>query len=245
MVKDLAFDASGRWLAFAGADSDVNVWDLAMVHDELAALGLAWDQAAPRSVSTTDLAAVGERLDHPVPNIWPGNIDPAEIEKAHRLLKSGIEANPAGTLLGRRRRSSPGERAISGVATVPAQRSGAGPPAWHQPPISGAVVAGFPAADRGPARARESLAASESLHDPNPGDLYNMACACALVSALLDQGAPEDREKLEARAVGYLRRAIEGDPDRLLPQVPADRDLDPLRRRADFRDADGRRELPA
>ncbi len=36
--------------------------------------------------------------------------------------------------------------------------------------------------------------------------------------------------------MGYLRRAIEGDPDRLLPQVTADRDLDPLRRRADFRD---------
>ncbi len=85
------------------------------------------------------------------------------------------------------------------------------------------------------ARAREGLAVDESLRDPNPGDLYNLARDCALVSALHDIGATEDREKLAARAVGYLRRAIEGDPDRLLLQVSADRDLDPLRSRADFR----------
>jgi WD40 repeat protein len=44
VVRELAFDVSGRWLALAGADSDVSLWDLRMVHDELAALGLAWDQ---------------------------------------------------------------------------------------------------------------------------------------------------------------------------------------------------------
>jgi hypothetical protein len=86
------------------------------------------------------------------------------------------------------------------------------------------------------ARAREALAVSQSLRDPNPGDLYNLACTCTLVSALLDQRAPEDRDKLEAQAVGYLRRAIEADSDRLLPQVSADREIDPLRGRADFRD---------
>ena len=80
------------------------------------------------------------------------------------------------------------------------------------------------------------LAVYESLNDPNPGDLYNMACDCAMVSALDDRRSPDDREKLEARAVGYLRRAIEGDLARILPQVAADRDLDPLRGRADFRD---------
>ena len=63
-------------------------------------------------------------------------------------------------------------------------------------------------------RARESLAVSESLRDPNPGDFYRLACTCTLVSALFDHGTPEDRGKLEARAVGYLRRAIEADPDR-------------------------------
>ena len=85
------------------------------------------------------------------------------------------------------------------------------------------------------ARFRESLAAYESLNDPNPGDLHNMACACAMVSALDDRGSPDDRERLQARAVGYLRRAIEGDGAQILTQVAADRDLDPLRGRADFR----------
>jgi hypothetical protein len=59
------------------------------------------------------------------------------------------------------------------------------------------------------APAREGFAISESLNDPNQGDLYNIACYCAMVSALNDQGSPDDGEKLEARAVGYLRRAIE------------------------------------
>jgi WD40 repeat protein/tetratricopeptide (TPR) repeat protein len=84
-------------------------------------------------------------------------------------------------------------------------------------------------------RFRESLAAYEALDDPDPGDLYNMACDCAMVSALDDRGSPDDRETLQVRAVGYLRRAIEGDGAQFLPQVAADRDLDPLRGRADFR----------
>jgi hypothetical protein len=42
--------------------------------------------------------------------------------------------------------------------------------------------------------------------------------------------------KLEARAVGYLRRAIENDQGELISLLASDRDLDPLRRRADFRD---------
>ena len=83
---------------------------------------------------------------------------------------------------------------------------------------------------------RESLAVYDSVSDPDPRDLYNMAADCALVSALLGPGAPGDREELEARAVGYLRQAIEQEPDRFLPQVAAERDLDPLRGRADFRD---------
>jgi tetratricopeptide (TPR) repeat protein len=86
------------------------------------------------------------------------------------------------------------------------------------------------------ARFRESLAAYESLQDPNPGDLYNMACDCAMLSALDGQGSPEDRGKLEARAVGYLRRAIAGNSARILPQVATDRDLNPLRGRSDFLD---------
>ncbi len=49
VVKDLGFDASGHWLAFAGADSDIDLWDLEMLHDELAAAGLAWDHSTDES----------------------------------------------------------------------------------------------------------------------------------------------------------------------------------------------------
>jgi hypothetical protein len=38
------------------------------------------------------------------------------------------------------------------------------------------------------ARARESLAVYESMATPNPGDLYNMGCDCAMVSAPDDRG---------------------------------------------------------
>jgi hypothetical protein len=82
------------------------------------------------------------------------------------------------------------------------------------------------------------LANRKRGHTANPSGtaFAGRTRTCTLVSALFDHGTPEDRETLEARAVGYLRRAIEADPDRLLPQVPAERDLDPLRRRADFCD---------
>ena len=92
------------------------------------------------------------------------------------------------------------------------------------------------AADPELARARGSLASYETLDNPNPGDLDNMASDCAMLSALNDQGLPDEREKLEARAVGYLRRAIENGQGELISLLASDRDLDPFRSRADFRD---------
>ncbi len=85
-------------------------------------------------------------------------------------------------------------------------------------------------------RARESLSAYESMADPEPGDFFNMACACAMISVLDEQESGEEREKLQKRSVELLRKAIEGDHDRILAVIPADRDLDSLRARSDFRE---------
>ena len=54
-VEDLGFDVSGRWLGFLGANTDVDLWDLTMVHDELAAVGLAWDQKPHLEPTPADL----------------------------------------------------------------------------------------------------------------------------------------------------------------------------------------------
>ena len=83
---------------------------------------------------------------------------------------------------------------------------------------------------------RASVAAYESLDAPEAPNLHNLACGYAMVSALDDRASPDDRERLQARAVGCLRRAIEADPDRYRSLISEDRDLDPLRGRADFRD---------
>jgi WD40 repeat protein len=76
VVRDLAFDASGRWLAFASSDSDVDLWDLKIVHDELASLELAWDQPAPEVASDAHGTHVGERSKPQVRVIRPGNANP-------------------------------------------------------------------------------------------------------------------------------------------------------------------------
>ena len=70
-LKDLAFDSTGRWIAFAGGDSEIALWDLTLVHDELAAVGLAWDQPAPGVVPTARPASENERRRPPVPVIRP------------------------------------------------------------------------------------------------------------------------------------------------------------------------------
>jgi WD40 repeat protein len=78
MVKDLAFDATGRWLAIAGADSDVGLWDLELVRDELARVGLAWDQTEPSLESTGGVATMDENSRQNVPVIRPTTGDPAD-----------------------------------------------------------------------------------------------------------------------------------------------------------------------
>jgi eukaryotic-like serine/threonine-protein kinase len=236
VVRDLAFDATGRRLGFAGSDSDLCLWDLGMVHGELAALGLAWGQPAPPVLSTADLASTGERPRPPVPVIRPGDFDPAEIESVQRLIQDGIAASQQGRFAAA---AAALQRANDRFLPLRRYRPGDLQLARLHGMSLGLLadsLRGLKRPDEALARFRESLAVYESLGNPGPGDLYNMACACAMVSALDGRGSPEGREKLEARALEYLRRAIAGNTAQILPLVATDHDLDPLRRRADFRD---------
>jgi hypothetical protein len=71
MVRDLAFDASGRWLAFAGADADVALWDLPLLCEGLRAVGLAWDQPPQAIVPRSEFALEQERIRSDVPVVRP------------------------------------------------------------------------------------------------------------------------------------------------------------------------------
>jgi WD40 repeat protein/serine/threonine protein kinase/tetratricopeptide (TPR) repeat protein len=234
-LQDVAFDAAGRWIAFAGADSEIGLWDLALLRDELAAVGLAWDQSAPRAVSTESLASEQERPTIPVPVIRPGNIDPAEFEKAQSLLNSGVAAfrqgryAAAATQLQQASERFQTWRRSLPTDAIPARQLG----------MSHGFLASALRDLKRPAEAlahsRESLAVLESMNAPQAIDLYNMACGCAMVSALDDQNSPGDREQLQARAMEYLGRAIKGNQATYRAMISEDHDLDPLRARADFR----------
>jgi WD40 repeat protein/serine/threonine protein kinase len=236
MVKSVAFDSAGRWLAVAGADSDVGLWDLELVHEGLATMGLAWDQTAPAIASATEVPALGERPKRQVPVIRPGNHDPAEFEAARRSLQTGVAA-----LLQERFAAAVDDLQQATRRLESLRRSLPSDPLLAR---DHAISLGSRAcallrlnrSEEALAAAREALAVYESLNDADPGDLFNMARDCTLIALLNDQGTPNDREQLEARAVGYLRRAVERDPGGILRQVTENHDLDPLRVRADFRE---------
>jgi serine/threonine protein kinase/WD40 repeat protein len=46
-LRNLTFDRTGHRLAVVGTSSDVDLWDLAALHDGLTAIGLSWDPDAP------------------------------------------------------------------------------------------------------------------------------------------------------------------------------------------------------
>ena len=85
VVRDLAFDASGRWLAFASSDSDVDLWDLNLVHDELAAVGLAWDQPEPAAASAAHLTRIGDTIQAPGSGHQTRGREPDEFQSVIRL----------------------------------------------------------------------------------------------------------------------------------------------------------------
>jgi hypothetical protein len=78
----------------------------------------------------------------------------------------------------------------------------------------------------------------ESMRNPGPTDLYNLACGYAQLSVLLQHAATPstaaEREALADQAMDALRRSLAaGMKD--LAFVDRDHDLDPLRARSDFR----------
>ncbi len=237
-VRDLAFDASGRWLAIAGTESDVGLWDVGMVRDELAALGLAWDQPAPAVISAENLAAVVEASRIAVPVIRPGRTDPVEFDRAKKLVKSGVGAFEQGRpdeairdLQAARDRLRTMHQAVPGDGPVAGQLG---------------ISLGFlGSALRGEHRPAEALEARqearrvlESIREPTSLDFYNLACTYANLATLVAPGpAPPTsagREALADRAVEALRRSLAAG-GRNFALIDRDPVLDPLRGRADFR----------
>ncbi len=235
-LQDVAFDATGRWIAFAGTDSEVGLWDLGLVRDELAAMGLAWDRPAPAITSLADLAPEGQQPRSRVPVIAPGNIDPAELDKARRLFSSGVAAYEERRLpealadLEQARDRFESLRAPRPTDEVLTRQHGT------SLGFLGSTLRDLKRPGEALASFQRSLAVLESMLAPRAIDLYNMACGRAMVSALDDRATPDERENHATRAVADLKTAIESDPQRIPPMIASDSDLDPLRARADFRD---------
>jgi WD40 repeat protein/tetratricopeptide (TPR) repeat protein len=234
-LQDVAFDTSGQWIAFAGTDSEIALWNLSLLRDELAAFGLAWDQPAPRSVPVASLSQERERARHPVPVIGPSYVDRAEFQTARSLLNSGAAAfrqgryadaavnlQQASERFQKLRRNSPTDTTLARSHGMSLGFLGSTSRELKRPVEA---LAHF----------RESLAVYDSMKAPQAVDLYNMACGFAMISALDDRLSPREREKLQARAVRYLRQALDPDNVEYLALISDDRDLDPLRDRADFR----------
>ncbi len=82
-VRDLTFDFRGRRLIIVGTDCDVDLWDLAALHDGLRDLGLAWDQRPDSAVNLrSGLPRADEHRRPAVPVIRrPGATDPATPER--------------------------------------------------------------------------------------------------------------------------------------------------------------------
>jgi eukaryotic-like serine/threonine-protein kinase len=232
-LRETTFDSTSQRLAIVGTDSKVDLWNLAALNKGLADIGLACDRPAPTPTDAAPDEGPAPRLEVVV--IHPGKTDSAELEKAGDLVQSGVAAFREGRFA---QAIVELQQASEKLQTLRRSRPTDAPLARLHGTCLG-FLAGSLRDSRQPgdalSRAREALGVYESLNDPNAGDLYNMACDCALVSALNDRGSPHDHEKLEARAMGYLRRALDGDAAQIQPMLATDRDLDSLRNRADFR----------
>jgi WD40 repeat protein len=227
VIKGLAFDATGRWLAFVGADADVALWDIDAVRRGLADAGLAWDGTAGASRAGRPPRVVRE--------LRPGAIDAAALAEARRFLNSATQAFLDGRL-DDALRELPGAR--DRFRALLSSRPG-DPVATQGLAMSVGFLAsalrdvGRPA--EALAASRESVALLESLPEKRPVDMYNLACGLAQVVALggAEESTPVECEAQLSRAVDWLARSIDaGVADFAL--MDTDKDLDPLRGRADF-----------
>ena len=238
VVKELAFDHSGSTLAFVGADSDVAVWDLKRVHDDLSALGLAWDQPAPTVAGDSGNVSEDEHARSAVPVIQPRNTDPVAYEIARGLVQSGASAFENGRLdeairdLEQARdrlktliQAAPGDRRAASSLALSLGFLGSAHRDKHQPAEALSSL-------------QEARRVLENVLQPAAMDLYNLACTYAGLSTLAESGpsppTSAKRENLADRAMEALGRALAaGMTDYAL--MDRDHDLDPLRERPDFR----------
>ena len=237
LVKDLAFDASGRWLAFAGADSDVGLWDLTLLHEDLQAAGLAWDQPPPAVVPALAFATKDERLRTAVPVIRPMTTDPAAFELARRLVQSGVGAFESGRWVEAiRDLQKARDRLRTLHRAIPYDGNVASELARSLSRLGGAFRREHRRAEALEAidEARQVL---EDILRPSFDDLYNLARVYAGLTTLVETGPARpistEREALAYRAIEALRRSFAaGMTDFAL--TDRDQDLDPLRERPDF-----------
>jgi hypothetical protein len=238
LVKDLAFDASGRWLAFAGADSDVALWDLPLLHEGLQAAGLAWDQPPPAVNPASGFAREAERQRPAVPVIRPMTTDPAAFEQARRLVKSGAGSFDSGRWFeALRDLQQARDRLRTLHQAVPYDGNVASELARSLSLLDGAFRR-----ERRPAEALEAIDGARQVLDailqPSFEDLYNLARAYASLTSLAeaDSARPisSDREALADRWIEALRRSLAaGMAD--FARIDRDQSLDPLRERPNFR----------
>jgi hypothetical protein len=165
-------------------------------------------------------------------------MNPAQLDEAERLLQSGLMAFQSGRVADAIRdlqqardqlrhslREYPGDRCL-------ASRLGL---------CLGTLGTALRHSDRqveALASLQESHGVLEAIIDPGPEDLYNLACSYSQLSLLSEHATPpvlsSERAALADRAMEALRRAlVAGFSDFHL--MDRDKDLDPLRSRADFK----------
>ena len=140
---------------------------------------------------------------------------------------------------GRALTSSPGERPGRGPSSRKAPRTSSSGPHWR--PLHGAVGRSSQQTGRlteATEAFRKAIVTQDAIPNPEPVDLYDLACWHALLGGL--GGRPgsgvseaEGRDERDL-AMSWLERAIAaGYPD--ATHMQTDTDLDPLRGREDFR----------